>query len=98
MHGFTIITSDPPVEGSINIGLYKTNGDEVSVSGIMVPNADVIELCEGDLTENGTVDGEDLATVLAFWGSNEGGDVNGDGSTDGQDLASVLGNWGCTSN
>jgi hypothetical protein len=97
MHGFTIITSDPPVEGSVNIGLYKTNGEEVTVSGIMVPNADVIELCAGDLTENGVVDGKDLSTVLAYWGQNTGGDVNGDGFTDGQDMAIVLGNWGCTS-
>ena len=86
-----------PIEGDITLGLYKTNGDEVVINNVQVPNADVVEYCEGDLNENGTVDGEDLASVLAYWGPFSDGDVNGDGLTNGQDLASVLGNWGCSS-
>ena len=97
MHNFSFITTDPPIPGDINLGLFKTNGEFVTVSNIMVPNAEVIAYCAGDMNENGFVNGEDLGIVLAFWGPNTGGDSNADGITDGQDLAVVLGNWGCTS-
>ena len=96
MHNFSFVSTDAPVSGDITLGLYKTNGEEVVISNIQVPNADVVEYCEGDLNQNGTVDGEDLASVLAYWGFPEG-DANGDNVTDGQDLAVVLGNWGCSS-
>lgn len=48
---------------------------------------------QGDLNQDGKVDGIDLATLLSGWGGN-GGDVNGDGITDGSDLAALLSNWG----
>ena len=97
MHNFSFISSDAPVDGEVTLGLYKTNGEEIIVSNVVVPNADVIEYCDGDINQDGGVDGEDLANVLAYWGQNSGGDLNGDGTTDGQDLAMVLGNWGCSS-
>ena len=55
--------------------------------------------CDGDITHNGTVDGVDLALILATWGTNgaQGGlycDVNHDGIVNGSDLAIVLGAWG----
>ncbi|HMN96654.1 MAG TPA: lytic polysaccharide monooxygenase [Phycisphaerales bacterium] len=49
--------------------------------------------CPGDLTEDGRVDGADLAAVLAAWGG-PGGDLDGDGVTDGADLAAILAAWG----
>ena len=97
LHNFSFISTDPPIDGDVTLGLYKTNGEEVVVSNIPVPNADVVEYCTGDLNESGQVDGEDLATILAYWGPFTEGDVNGDLVTDGQDLAAVLGNWGCSS-
>ncbi len=95
MHNFSFITTDPPVPGDLTLGLYKTNGEEFVVSDVQVPNAEAPTFCAGDLNQNGVVDGEDLATVLAYWGQDEGGDANGDGFVDGQDLAVVLGDWGC---
>jgi formylglycine-generating enzyme required for sulfatase activity len=53
--------------------------------------------CPGDVIPSGTVNGTDLAEVLALWGTSgagSGADVNGDGMVNGQDLASVLGGWG----
>jgi hypothetical protein len=50
----------------------------------------------GDLDLNGTIDGGDLAIVLAYWNmpSPPLPDLTGDGIFDGGDLATVLGNWG----
>ena len=47
-----------------------------------------------DLTGDGFVDGGDLGSPLAGWGSPGLGDLNGDGTTDGADLGLLLGNWG----
>ena len=46
-----------------------------------------------DLTDDGIVDGSDLAILLSNWGT-EFADLNGDGVTNGQDLAILLTNWG----
>lgn len=52
--------------------------------------------CTADLNGDGTVDGTDLAAVLAGWGL-AAADLNGDGTTDGLDLAVLLAGWGpCT--
>ncbi len=54
--------------------------------------------CLGDVIESGVVDGIDLATILATWGTDGGkyprADVDGSGIVDGADLAIVLGDWG----
>jgi hypothetical protein len=48
-----------------------------------------------DLTGDGKVDGADLATLLAKWGTGRGpADLNADGTVDGADLAEMLGRWG----
>ena len=50
------------------------------------------------MIESGTVDGVDLAAILATWGTDGGkyprADVDGSGVVDGADLAIVLGDWG----
>jgi hypothetical protein len=54
--------------------------------------------CPGDVDESGTVNGVDLAAILAVWGSDGGkyprADTNNDGVVNGSDLATVLGSWG----
>ena len=51
--------------------------------------------CSGDLNSDGTVDGTDLAPLLADWGATQGeADLNGDGIVDGIDLAKLLSSWG----
>jgi hypothetical protein len=49
--------------------------------------------CPEDFDGNLSVDGADLAFVLAAWGTG-GADLDGDGTTDGADLALVLAGWG----
>ena len=47
-----------------------------------------------DLNGDGVVNAQDLAVLLAAWGSNApGADVNDDGIVDGKDLAILLGSW-----
>ena len=54
--------------------------------------------CLADLSDNGVVNGVDLAAVLSSWGTNGqselNADINRDGIVNGQDLAFVLGAWG----
>jgi len=48
-----------------------------------------------DLSDNGVVDAEDLALLLAVWGTNNAdADINGDGMVEGDDLAALLVSWG----
>lgn len=48
----------------------------------------------GDFNLDGAVDGDDLGTMLGFWGDtwNEA-DLNCDGAVNGDDLGTLLGNW-----
>jgi formylglycine-generating enzyme required for sulfatase activity len=59
--------------------------------------------CAGDIVADGTVNGADLGTLLAYWGPRTSGsfsiasDINGDARIDGSDLGVLLANWGtCT--
>ena len=61
----------------------KGNGDGNGGSGV-----------QGDLNDDGVVNGADLTALLAGWGGDGVGDLNGDGVVDGQDLTILLANWG----
>lgn len=50
--------------------------------------------CPADLDDSGSIDGIDLASLLANWGGVGQGDISGDGTVDGVDLAAVLAAWG----
>jgi hypothetical protein len=51
--------------------------------------------CDGDLNNDGTVDGADLGILLGNWAGTGGcADINGSGLVDGADLGILLGNWG----
>ena len=50
--------------------------------------------CIADITNDGEVNGADLAGLLAQWGSAGAADLNQDGSVDGQDLTMMLAAWG----
>jgi len=48
-----------------------------------------------DFNSSGTVDGEDLAMLLAVWNTNNAAaDINHDGVVEGADLTVVLASWG----
>jgi len=56
-----------------------------------------LETCQGDLNQDGIVDGADLGFLLAQWGncsSDCSADLNGDGKVDGADLGLLLAVWG----
>jgi formylglycine-generating enzyme required for sulfatase activity len=58
---------------------------------------DNCEFARGDFGLDGAVDGEDLAFLLAAWGSGDQfGDLNADGAIDGLDLTFLLAAWGPT--
>lgn len=52
----------------------------------------------GDANLDGMVDGNDLTTILTYWGQTglgqEFGDLNGNGTVDGPDYSEVLSYWG----
>ena len=52
--------------------------------------------CPGDVIPSGTVNGTDLAELLATWGPCTGcaADIDASGAVDGNDLAVILGAWG----
>jgi hypothetical protein len=53
------------------------------------------QTCTGDFNGDNAVDGNDLGTLLAAWGTAGGPtDLNTDGVTDGNDLGLLLANWG----
>jgi formylglycine-generating enzyme required for sulfatase activity len=71
-----------------------------AVLGLAVSLQAAAQGCIGDLTNNGSVDGADLSTVLAYWGprtqdpSSIASDLDGSGRIDGADLSMLLANWG----
>ena len=72
-------------------------GFSTSAAGTLrIENAPPV--CAGDVTQNGAVDGTDLAAVLGSWGTAGLGeyvtDIDADGIVGGEDLAVVLSAWG----
>lgn len=57
---------------------------------ILVP---IDPIVEGDLNDDGIVDGGDLGILLNNWGTDGLGDLNGDGLVDGADLGDLLNLW-----
>ena len=50
--------------------------------------------CPADFDGSGNVDGVDLSTLLAQWGTSGSADLNGDGTVSGSDLTFILSAWG----
>ena len=63
-----------------------------------IPDICEVDPCPGDIVQNNTVDGVDLAVILSVWGTSGSeyprADTNHDGIVSGPDLAVVLGAWG----
>jgi hypothetical protein len=87
-----------PIDGRMVLRTYEFSGSEPAFG----PEgfADVVPQppCAADINDDGHVNGEDLAAVIAAWGTDGqgkfGADVNNDGTVNAQDLALVLGGWG----
>ncbi len=72
-------------------------GPKGAVSGeaslVFLPGSAECPDCPADLSGDGLVDAQDLATLLGAWGT-PAADLDGDGQTNATDLAAMLGAWG----
>jgi hypothetical protein len=50
--------------------------------------------CPADLSGDGSVGADDLATLIAGWGAGGPADLDGSGSVDAADVASLIAAWG----
>ena len=98
MHTFEFDANTAPTSASsiLTLGIYKaatstSPATSISVLGYM-PTAYTPPCVTGDLNCDGSINGADLASLLACWGT-ACGDTNGDGFTDGPDLAVLLAAW-----
>jgi formylglycine-generating enzyme required for sulfatase activity len=71
-------------------------GIVVACSMVLTCGVQAQSLCPGDATNDGQVNGVDIAQILADWGACAScpGDINDDGQVNGVDLAEVLAGWG----
>ena len=71
---------------------------EAAVDGVSLftLQCDDVETCPADLGDDGNVGPEDLADLLAAWGTNPGGppDFDSSGSVGPEDLGELLSGWG----
>jgi hypothetical protein len=98
MHTFEFDANTAPTSASsiLTLGLYKdatTTSPATSISVLGYKPTPFAPPCAAsDLNCDGVVNGIDLASLLACWGTTCG-DTNGDGFTDGPDLAGLLAAW-----
>jgi hypothetical protein len=90
-------SSDCDGDGVIDFGQILS-GQSADSDGNGVPDVCELGPCPGDVTGNGSVNGLDLAAILAAWGSDGSNkfdcDIDNDGVVSGSDLAFVLAGWG----
>jgi hypothetical protein len=89
-----------PVAGadivSLSLGGALTfKGGAPVATASLLPSQSKPKCALGDLNCDGTVDANDLAVVLAAWGTNDPqADIDRSGTVDASDLAFILANWG----
>ena len=98
MTGFTSnnLTNYIAADGTIRFLVYgERPNDEIGHDylSVTVTRLDEPASCPADLDGSATVEGGDLAVLMASW-SGLGGDLDGNGFTDGADLAALLSAWG----
>ncbi len=84
-------------DGSIRFLVYgERQNDETFHDYMAVTVLQADDPCSGDIDGDGAINGNDLATVLGWWGACAGcaADIDGDGQVNGNDLATILGAWG----
>jgi hypothetical protein len=84
-------------DGIVDYGQILT-GQLADTNANGIPDTCEVDPCPGDVTDNGVVNGTDLAAILAAWGSDGSSkfdcDIDNDGVVGGGDLAFVLAGWG----
>lgn len=82
------------ITGQVALGLWKapTAGSPATSVAMQAAVPSTPPSSSGDLNNDGQVNGQDLAALLACWGA-PCADINGDGTTTGVDLAALLAAW-----
>ena len=101
-HSFGLPTSffEDSTQSHVAVVLFRSSTLQIDNAGTLTPTLvgtyeSDTPPCQGDLDDNGVVDGPDLALILGFWGSdNATYDLDGNGLVDGADLTIVLAAWG----
>ena len=95
------VVSLPPAGTNLLGGIHDFDYDRASSVWALTTGNGTVEAfgpglgCISDLDLSGTVDGGDLAAMLASWGKlHTNADQNGDGFVNGIDLSYMLTNWG----
>jgi hypothetical protein len=90
-------SADCNSDGIVDYGQILT-GQLADTNANGIPDTCEVDPCPGDVTNNGVVNGTDLAAILAAWGSDGSNkfdcDIDNDGIVGGSDLAFVLVGWG----
>ena len=91
---FTLVDLDN--DGTADMAAGKQTTESAGTLDFLLRNCE--HPCPGDIVQNNTVDGVDLAVILSVWGTSGSeyprADTNHDGIVSGPDLAVVLGGWG----
>jgi hypothetical protein len=68
----------------------------IGLCGIQVIKSEGGGSCNGDINDDGVINGADFGLMLAQWGPCPGcsGDMNGDGEVNGADVGLILSYWG----
>ena len=89
----------------VNSSLCNNTPEQISGAPVIIGSGNELCGCTGDISFDGVVNGQDLATLLSSWGLCDSddplaclADFNGDGYVNGADLTVILSNWGVCSN
>lgn len=98
--GLTLAGVAPPLVASKPFYFVFNFGQDEVAHDAAIEYADLLLACGVDLDGSGSVDGDDLGTLIALWGTagdgGGSGDLNHDGIVDAADLGVLLGAWGAT--
>ena len=87
----SIALGDIDSDGDMDIWLTNSSGSDL----LLLNDSKATQKCIGDITGDGQTNGQDLAQILANWGTSTGNsDLNSDGDVDGADLTILLSYWG----
>jgi len=94
MYNFWFDANTAPQVVNATIGLFKPATVGAPTSVTVASKGPSAPSNPADLNGDGTVGGDDLATLLSNWGTGGLGDITGNGIVDAEDLAALLSAWG----
>jgi Ca2+-binding EF-hand superfamily protein len=92
-YNFRFTSPYPPTNGQIELDFFKDTSEPNRFALADVP--DVPEDCVADIDGSGSVDFDDLLTLLSAWDSNNpAADLDGSGTVEFNDLLTLLSAYG----